>query len=276
MATCREWNPGPGMDARRFCVKPLADRPPISRPEEAAMNLQCPHCGEPFPYRHEQAGQPQACPSCKKPVQVPPFDKLPKALQEEYQKDLEWERKDAEAKQHKQEVRQQKEAARAAQQQQEAARAIQQQQRAAEERRQQAAWDVMVQASQETTPEEAALSNRYPALGAIALLIKVVVVLAWIVWLVQFVLTTGSLNQARDSGGVATGMAVGFQFLTLIPLVIGSISFWAMAEIIRLLIDVANDLRVNRFLLKGIRYQQQGEKAKHTPHFVAGPACPPI
>jgi len=235
------------------------------------MNVTCPHCGESIQYRHELVGQPQTCLSCKKLVHLPALDKLPRALQEEYRKDLEWERKDAEAKRHKEEVRQRKETERALHQEQvEAERAMQAKQRAEEDHRK-AAWDKLVQTARETTPEEAAVSNRYPALITIARVTKFFVVLAWVIWLIQLLVVAGI---PRDPAAINAMIAT--QTFAVASLLGASIWFWTTAESIQLLVDVADDLRVNRFLLKGIRYHQQRRPEEPLPHIVSAPIGPRV
>lgn len=116
-------------------------------------------------------------------------------------------------------------------------------------------WGARVKAATNVVPEEQALTNRYPALRKIAAVIKVVTIItllvsnvAWFSWLILSA-ADGTIN-AWFFIGVTIGVLASSAWAWM--------CIFALAELILLAIDVANDLRINRFLLKGIRYQQPG------------------
>ncbi len=232
------------------------------------MKLPCPHCQESLPYDPRLGGKTVTCTYCKRPAIVPLLQALPAEYQEEFRQELEKAHRKQEAERHKQEEaqRRQVEAEEARKQaeglqawrQQEAAEASRQ--RAILEQQKNAAkaeWNSKVAAATKNVPEEEAVTNRYPALQTIAAVVKVVAVVAigfmclgWIVGLVIHINAGFS-----EVAGVSL-------FVSLIAVVLGALFTWlfcfAVAEMILLQIDVANDLRTNRLLLKGIRYANQG------------------
>jgi hypothetical protein len=115
-----------------------------------------------------------------------------------------------------------------------------------------------VHAAANEVPEEAAVNARYPALATIASIIKtftiIAIVLIWLGVLVMWVVyAASSTNQY--------GMSVWAATLVTLFAVFWSVLIWAFgfaqAELILLAIDVSNDMRINRFLLKSIRYNQK-------------------
>jgi hypothetical protein len=68
------------------------------------MKIPCPHCTNNLPYNHLQAGKSFQCPYCKKPFVMLPFEKLPPEFQHEYRKELEIKKKNQETEQKKKEA----------------------------------------------------------------------------------------------------------------------------------------------------------------------------
>jgi hypothetical protein len=164
------------------------------------MNLPCPHCQKPLNYDAKLAGRRFACPDCKRPVLVPQLQALPPEIQEEYRQEVEEARekqeaalrKQQEAELHRQraernaELRRQQaerdaELRRQQAERDEAARVV----RAEANRRQleqirldaeqdakaKAEWKAQVNVATNEVPEEAAITNRYPALQSIAVIV---------------------------------------------------------------------------------------------------------
>jgi hypothetical protein len=112
-----------------------------------------------------------------------------------------------------------------------------------------AEWKAQVNAATNEVPEEAAITNRYPALQAIAVIVKVITTIAvvamWIGWFGYMAFT----GHGDMSFLVALPLTLLVVFWSVFIWVLG----YAQAEMILLAIDVANDMRINRFLHKSIR-----------------------
>ena len=111
-------------------------------------------------------------------------------------------------------------------------------------------------------PEEAAITNRYPALQAIASIVKIITIIAIVlIWLGILVMWAGVAVSSSNSYGVLTGTSVLAAVLFTLMGAFWSVLIWAFgfaqAELILLAIDVANDMVINRFLLKGLRYNKK-------------------
>ena len=123
-------------------------------------------------------------------------------------------------------------------------------------------WKAKVHAATNEVPEEAAITNRYPALQAIASIVKIITIIAIV--LICFgilVMWAGVAVSSSNSYGVLTGTSVLAAVLFTLMGAFWSVLIWAFgfaqAELILLAIDVANDMRINRFLLKGLRYNKK-------------------
>jgi flagellar biosynthesis GTPase FlhF len=145
-----------------------------------------------------------------------------------------------------------------------------------QEARADAEWNARVHAATNEVPEEAAITNRYPALQAIVAIIKVITIIAIVlVWLAVLGMWVG-VASASPQIGLSALPAV---LLTLLA-IFWSVLIWAFgfaqAELILLAIDVSNDMRINRFLLKAIRYQRavQHNANERTARPAAPPALP--
>ncbi len=235
------------------------------------MKLTCPYCQDGLAYDPRQAGKSVVCTFCKRPVLVPQLQALPAELQEEYrqeqlklagkreaeqrkQQEAEQRRRQAEETRRRDEAdqaRRREEAERLALQRQAAER-----QRAERDRQVRTEWNSQVQAATNMVPEEDAVKNRYPALRTIASAIKVIAIT-----LIVIIGVGGSV------GGLATfaGGSPVIGMLTAAWAVVASVLVWmfyfALAELILLAIDVANDIRINRLLLKGMRYHPREDAA---------------
>ncbi len=234
------------------------------------MNLSCPHCQELIPYDPKAAGSRITCSYCKRPVLIPQFQALPPELQQEYREEVEKARKKQEAALRKQqEAEARRWQAEEDQKREEAEKVLRAQQQAEEHRRQQELetekarqrevadrrreaaqkdWNARVEAVTNEVPEEAAVTNRYPALKSIADIVKIVTVLVIIVTFIGWGIA--AINMQNGAIGLASFFVVGI-FAALLWMF-----NFAIAEMILLAIDVANDLRINRFLLKAIRYNK--------------------
>ena len=217
------------------------------------MNLKCPHCLEPVPYDPRLAGSSIVCSYCKRPLLVPQLQALPPEIQDEYRREVAkaFEKQEAAKRAEAARIREQAEkedwAKLCAQQQaKEAQRRQEEAQRQQEEARKREIamehsraakqeWDAKVTAVTNGVPEEAAMTNRYPALQTIATIIKVIaiaiIVLNSLGWLVE----TGIV---LASGREDTTIGVLTIFGTLIAVAVINVLVWAFgfayAELIRL------------------------------------------
>ncbi len=240
------------------------------------MNLSCPHCHKPMAYLPKLAGHRVSCSSCKQLLLMPKLDALPPEIQEAYRQEVEEARrkqeadvrKKEEAELHRRQAERDAELRRQQAEWDDADQAL----RAEENRRQfeqiqleterdaraEIEWKARVRAAVSEVPEEAAITNRYPALQAIANIVKVITVIAivliWCGIAAMWVLyVTSTTNQNGMSVMVAAGATVLAAFWSVLIWALG----FAQAELILLAIDVSNDMRINRFLLKSIRYNSK-------------------
>jgi hypothetical protein len=237
------------------------------------MYLPCPHCHKPLLYDPNLAGRRLACPVCKRPVLVPELKALPPEIQEEYREEVEEARRKHEADLRKQQEaelhRQQAERDSAEMALQAEDNQRRREQQAEENRRQleeirlvteqdakaDAEWKARVHAATHDVPEEAAITNRYPALQTIVGIIKVITIMAIVVlWIAVAVMWAGFVESSTNHTGMsALAAALATLFAVFWSIIIWVLGF-AQAELILLAIDVSNDMRINRFLLKSIRY----------------------
>lgn len=239
------------------------------------MNLHCPNCAHLLPYDHRLGGTTITCPSCKTSVTVPPFTSLPIETQVEYRQEMETARKKKEKKEQdalrKEEHRKETDERKRGEAEQAHQRQIEKEQMQAQRNRehalemdrweaQQAEWDGQKKLATRTVPEEDAIEARYPTLQSLASLIKVIgvvlIVIMWLGWMLPLLLALGSTHGGQ-------GVVLMMTLLSAIPLFVVSaivwIVFFSYAEMLLLAIDVANDVRINRFLLKGMRYAKKSD-----------------
>lgn len=236
------------------------------------MKLACPHCGDSFAFDPSLAGKTFACGYCKRPVTMPSVEQLQPDDREAYLADVQKEKERAEKQ------RQKEEAARQAQARQEALdrKRAEERRRHAEAQRkqeesaaaaarqraqQQAQWEARVRESQQPVPEESAVSNRFPALLAIATVAKVVTVIA-VVFCVGVAALTLFGGLLGGGGATVLGIVVAgaWGLFAAVAWVIG----WSYAEMIMMAIDVANDIRATRLLTKHLAYHPDHHQAPAT------------
>ena len=225
------------------------------------MRLQCPRCDESVPYDAALAGKQVTCPWCKTLLRMPTPEELPEQAREEYRREV--------AKELAKRGKQEQAAARARKQREEtlqrqvkevesASRDEEAWQEGAQKKRE-AEWRQEQEAAEKegkmlgdvaTVPEETviAASGRYPALGAVAA--------AYVLFAVLNVIGAGAAAIAilRALGNKAPGETI-LPFVILLVLCFFSAVFcWGASQLTTLAVDVANDLRITRLLLRRMAY----------------------
>ena len=232
------------------------------------MKLKCPRCGESIPYDADRAGMAVTCTHCGTAYRMPSPDQLPEELREEYEKEVAkrqkadegmrreietWEETIENASKLADETRAKKEEAEAEQKRRAAAFA-------AETRRQ---WEAEASrrkplaerrkkfddVAAREVPEEFLLDqeDRYAGasnLSGLFLFLGGVNALGAIIGLFAF-----PWDKAPDSWPLLAGVLVGCAF--------SAVLCWGVAALLNLFIDVANDLRISRLLLKRLAYPPQ-------------------
>jgi hypothetical protein len=199
------------------------------------MKLNCPLCGETIPYDRSLAGRSDQCSYCENVIRMPAVEELPEELQEE----LRWE----EAKQ------QQKQKRKYQRKQEQFLKEIQKEEklkRKEEARKKQEELDQKIQAARKPVPEELAVRKRYRALRILATWNKVLAGLILLGYL----------------GFVVLDVIAALRGETLWPWVLAKALFWAIptlfalimvlasGELLRVLLDIADDVRITRLLTK--------------------------
>ncbi len=103
--------------------------------------------------------------------------------------------------------------------------------------------------------EEEAIKGRYPALRILASIHRAIGVMVALGFLAAAGITAGLAIQRNEPSGLVVGLGV---------LICGGLAWlelWCVAELLSLATDVANDLRISRLLLRGLRYQDQDKSS---------------
>jgi cation transport ATPase len=228
------------------------------------MNLTCPYCQTSIKYNPALAGRSVTCSYCNRPLLMPHSNALPPDQQEEYRREVEKAHRKQEAENRKkEEAERRRQLAEEAQEQAEADRLVRDKQRseesrqraAAEQERQVAeqAWNARVKAVMNVVPEENAVKNRYPAIQTYAGVVKGVTIVTIFVSILGWLVAAAAVQ----SGPFAVGL---FIAIAIIDAHLWMFNF-AFAEMLLLAIDVANDLRINRYLLKAMRYRDSAPQS---------------
>lgn len=218
------------------------------------MKVPCPFCTQELLYDPKLAGKTVACSYCNRALLIPPLQQLPVEYQQEYREEQDRLRK-------KQEAQHEKSAKQAAQEAQRL-----EQKRLKEEQLKEVAWQqlkqnryeerqaavqrggaLIPQASQHT-PEDDLVSGSYPGLRSIASIYGVAAVIAVVVGLIACVIVLGVSEGSPAAWGTAALIAAS---------VTGTVLFFVLvAESIKLFLNMADDIRVSKALLKRVAYRQ--------------------
>ncbi len=247
------------------------------------MKLPCPYCTENIVYDHNLAGKTIKCSYCQKNILMTPFDKLPPDYQQEYKDELEKIRKKQEAEQRKIEEKRVKDLRR---QELEKQQELEQQEakkqnkikerfdkvkKKKEKRRQQLMqqdWDNKVAEAERRIPEEELIQSNY--FGIVVnrsySVLRVIAFVNIIIGIILFIIGLFSLIIGLNEGHL--GYEYGYNIFCLL---FGGISLCASAEFIFLMVNIADDIRVSKALLKRIAYSS---KEVNTPNISENPTIP--
>ena len=195
------------------------------------MRLYCPHCDEAIAYDSSKAGATVSCPHCNVALKIPLPEELPKTQREQLRREQENMlariRKRKEAKQKQRVLEQENMLARRRRKEEE------------EEKQR-----VLV-----AVTEEKVVWGRYPGLRAVAAVYAVVSVIGFIGAVISVVGIIAAANSdSRDVSPFVTA---------LVSCVFAALLCWGTSELIGLFIDVADDMRVTRLLLKRLVHPEE-------------------
>jgi hypothetical protein len=218
------------------------------------MKVPCPLCTQELLYDPNLAGKTVACSYCKRPLLIPSLQQLPVEYQQEYREEQDQLRKKQDAQKKKLEEQRVQESQREERERlqqkhleevawQQLKQSLYEEGKAAEQR----GGALVLQASQHT-PEDDLVSNSYPGLRSIAAIYGVAAVIAIVVGLIACVVVLGVNEGSPAAWGAAALIAAS---------VTGTVLFFVLvAESIKLFLNMADDIRVSKALLKRVAYRQ--------------------
>jgi hypothetical protein len=210
-----------------------------------AMKLNCPLCGETLQYDRSVAGRSGQCSYCENVIRMPAVEELPEELREELRRE--------EAKQ------QQKEKRKYQRKQEQFLKEIQKEEKLKlkeEARKKQEELDQKIQAARKPVPEELAVRKRYRALRVLAAWNKVLAGLILLGYLGYVIFDVVAALRGQTLWPLVFFMALVWAIPTLFAL----ITVWASGELLRVLLDIADDVRITRLLTKKQVYRDDDAK----------------
>lgn len=239
-----EWTSDRECRTRALCVYSLC--------WGCAMKLSCPYCSEKLPYDHRLAGKSVNCSYCKKPVGIPPVQQLPADLQQEYREEVEAQKRKQALQRQREEERQRKlEEDRLRDAQRETERLQKEAEAEAEresQREQQRAWGAKVAEAKRHVPEDDVIGNSYPTLKAIAGVYRCLALFVLFVAIISLLVV---LQQSAP-----TEIKVALSAVTIVSSIAVMAGLILAAECIELIVNIADDLRVSKTLLKKMSYRE--------------------
>ncbi|MFH1924841.1 MAG: hypothetical protein ABIP48_33745 [Planctomycetota bacterium] len=207
-----------------------------------ATKLNCPYCGETFPYDRSLAGRSGLCSHCENPIKVPLVEELPEELQEELRRE--------EAK------RQQKQKRTYHRKQERYLKEIEKEEKLKlkqEAREKQAELEKKVESAQEPVAEELAVKKRYRALRAVAGWNKAVAGLVLLGYVASIMMGVGTALR----GVLPWSWLLSMALLLAVPATLTALTAWASGQLILVLLDMADDARITRLLMKKQAYRRE-------------------
>jgi hypothetical protein len=207
------------------------------------MNLNCPYCGETIPYDRSVAGRSVACSYCENPINMPLVEELPEELQEAFGEDEARQQQKQQKRYHRKQEQLLKkiEKEEKQKQKQEAQRKRQELQKKAE-------------SAQGPVAEELAVKKRYPALRALARWNRVIAGFLLLGYLASLVMVRSVLLLVL--GVVPGSLMLGAAIVLAVPTALTIVIVWAGGELIRVFLDIADDVRMTRLLTKKQVYRK--------------------
>jgi hypothetical protein len=203
------------------------------------MELHCPYCGESVHYDRSLAGQSTLCSYCEKVLKMPPVADLPDELQDQLRQEEAKLAERAKQKYLRKQERFLKELDRE-----------EQEKRRQEELQKQREVEEKIEAVRKPVLEELAVGDRYPALRKLTRLSKAA---AWLTLVVYGVCLVIGMQYAADYPMLSGPINV-LAVLLAAAAIFTALVLWAGAEMIRLVLDVADDVRMTRLLIKRQTY----------------------
>jgi uncharacterized membrane protein YdbT with pleckstrin-like domain len=208
------------------------------------MKLNCPYCGETFSYDLSLAGRSVACSYCENVIKMPLVEELPAELQEEL-------RREETKKQEKQKRTYRRKQDRVLKEMEKEEKAKVREEERRKEQEKKAEQEKQIESAQKPVAEELAVKKRYRALRMVARWNKAVAGLVLLGYLAS--VGMGFLAAAR---GLAPWSWVAASSLILaVPAFCMTLTVWASGELILVLLDMADDARITRLLMKKQAYR---------------------
>jgi len=207
------------------------------------MKLNCPYCGEKFSYDRSLAGRSVECSYCEQAIKMPTFEELPEESQEELRRE--------EAK------RQKKEKRRYLRKQEGYLKEIEKQEKQKvkeKELEKQQELEKKIASAKKPVVEELALKDRYPALRIIVILSKVVAGLVFLAYVGCVVIAAIAAAVYVDAAALPATIAIAVYLF--IPTAFLVLLLWASGELILVFLDIADDVRITRLLMKKQVYRE--------------------
>ncbi len=206
------------------------------------MKIPCPFCTEDIPYDPALAGKTVQCSYCKQALLIPPVAQLSAGISRGIPGGARKILRKQEAQQLKEERRWQKE------QQREQERLLEAEQEAGREM-----WDAAVAAVQQDVPEDGIVANSYPVLRSLVRLYRVVSIVVGALAVVGVAISLAVAFKNRDATAILS--AVGIVVFAAASILMLSLA----AEAISLFVNMANDIRVSKALLKRMAYRLRNQ-----------------
>jgi uncharacterized membrane protein YdbT with pleckstrin-like domain len=208
------------------------------------MKLNCPYCGETFPYDLSLAGRSVACSYCENVIKMPLAEELPSKLQEEL-------RREQTKKQEKQKRTYQRKQDRFLKEIEKEEKQKLEQETRNKEQQEKEEQEKKIESAQEPVVEELAVKKRYRALRMVAQWNKTVAGLVLLGYLASVAM--GFLTAAR--GVVPWSWVAASALILAVPATCMTLTVWASGELILVLLDMADDARITRLLMKKQAYR---------------------
>jgi ABC-type multidrug transport system fused ATPase/permease subunit len=230
------------------------------------MKIPCPFCTEKIAYDPALAGKTIQCSYCQRPLLIPPLAKLPREYQEEFR--AEQERLAAkQEKQRRKEIEQQRQERERQREEQEwlireGERMKEEAQQQLQEQSHRQKWASAVTQAQKEVPEDGVAANSYPVLKSIVGLYKAGAIIVGILALIAILVALANIDSHAPSAIIGTvvvgivGIIISAGFMILVLLL--------AAESIILFVNMADDIRVDKALLKRIAYRSSDLDAAHS------------
>ncbi|NQT14778.1 MAG: hypothetical protein HQ582_18635 [Planctomycetes bacterium] len=208
------------------------------------MKLNCPYCGETFSYEISLAGRSVACSYCENVIKMPLVEELPAEAREELQRE-------ESKKQEKQKRTYQRKQDRFLKEIEKEEKLKLQQEERTKEQQKKEEQERKIESAQKPVAEELAVKKRYRALRMVARWNKAVAGLVLLGYLASVAM--GALTAAR--GVVPWSWVAASALLLAVPAICMTLTVWASGELILVLLDMADDARITRLLMKRQAYR---------------------